>query len=188
MRQMKLGHSQVLISELPNEVQLSVVPPRSVLGVFVSSLGVLLWFLAAVQVSRFVFPLPKLETIGLGDILILGFIAIGIFIGVNVFYALMFELFGTERLRIVDGELHLSRGVPGCVHSRRFDIGRVENPRVLDLSRGPFVRGLAFGGSRNGSVGFDYEGRLVRFGDNLAAPQAVIAAQFLRRHLSRESA
>jgi hypothetical protein len=161
------------VTESPGQLVITVPPARSLAGVLVgvALVGIAAWLLLKVWpvVSAFV----KRPSLAVGDLLLMAFALGFVLLALNATYGLMFELFGTEEARIEADRLQIRRTVAGIGHRARYRTSQVEHLRVLDLSGGPYVRGIAIGPSRNGLLAFDYDGRLVRFGDDLDAAEAV---------------
>jgi hypothetical protein len=174
------------VTDTAGRLLITISPRRSAAGLLVGGLAVAVgvWLLMhALAASQLYLERPSGAV---GDLLIMGFALASLVLAVNATYGLLFEFFGTEEAQIGAGYLRLRRGIRGLGYRASFVLSRVQHLRILDLSRGPYVRGIAIGPSRNGLLAFDYDGRLVRFGDDLELPEAAGILELLEGRMREQ--
>ena len=145
------------------------------------SVGFMTCSAVASEVKQWALSLPSLRDMGIGDVFILCWIALGFVVWSCWFYAILFEVFGTEELTLERDHLQVSRGI-GPIRQRRRLATRGLGIRVFS-SDDPRVLGLSLGPSRHGRLKIEGATQEIRIGDALSAQEAEWLAEFLRTRL-----
>jgi hypothetical protein len=105
-----------------------------------------------------------------------------------VTYQWLWTAFGKEIVKVSEGELTIKRDILGRGRSRAFPIGSVANLRAAGFfpSSSYWSNYLAFAnqGIAGGTVAFDCQGKIQRFGVQLEEPEAQQVVAELKPYLS----
>jgi hypothetical protein len=93
--------------------------------------------------------------------------------------------FGKEIVNVREGALNIKRDVLGYGRNRSYNLGSIENLRASGFfpSNSYWENSLAQMKLAGGTVGFDYEGRIRRFGIQLTEPEAKELVRYLKPYI-----